>query len=166
VALNLIITRTALQTRIGEARRVKLRLFASVAIYVCISVGIMIGMILFVVPGLILSACWSIAIPVAMVENRSPLAALERSAKLTVGNRWPIFGLQLSLVVSVFVWQWLVSKLLAGMLFDFWPLMAVNIMISLVSVALGLVFAVVWAEIFITLSRQRDRVEELDEIFA
>ena len=49
--------------------------------------------ILLLVPGLMVAVAWSVAAPALAVERLGPLAALSRSADLTRGNRWRIFGL-------------------------------------------------------------------------
>ena len=56
-------------------------------------VGVMLGMVLLVVPGLILICMWYVAIPVCVVEKKGALDSLQRSAYLTKGNRLLIFGL-------------------------------------------------------------------------
>lgn len=43
--------------------------------------------------GAILLCYWFVAAPAAVVEKLNPVAALSRSATLTSGRRWPIFGL-------------------------------------------------------------------------
>ncbi|WP_027133275.1 glycerophosphoryl diester phosphodiesterase membrane domain-containing protein [Geminicoccus roseus] len=67
-----------------------------------ISIGVLIGMVLFVVPGLWLATLWIVAVPAAIVEELSPLSAARRSSQLTRGNRWPALVLViLSVVVGV-----------------------------------------------------------------
>jgi hypothetical protein len=67
-----------------------------------ISLGVLAGMVLFVVPGLWLATLWIVAVPAAIVEELSPIAAARRSSQLTRGNRWPAFALVLlSVVVGV-----------------------------------------------------------------
>jgi hypothetical protein len=46
-----------------------------------------------VVPGLIVAAMLWVAVPVAVVERPSITAALRRSAELTKGYRWQVFGI-------------------------------------------------------------------------
>jgi hypothetical protein len=57
------------------------------------SLGIGLGMVLLLVPGLILLTMWSVAAPVLVVEGKGPVEALGRSRFLTKGSRWQIFGL-------------------------------------------------------------------------
>lgn len=61
---------------------------------------ILAGYVLFIVPGVILNLVWYVAGPVQVLEGGSPLAALRRSADLTRGRRWSMFGL--SIVLNVF----------------------------------------------------------------
>jgi len=56
-------------------------------------IGIVIGFVLVIVPGLILITIWSVAAPVVVLE-RPPgvFAALSRSRELVRGNGWQVFG--------------------------------------------------------------------------
>ncbi|WP_262692707.1 hypothetical protein [Kordiimonas aestuarii] len=74
--------------------RAGLRFFLpALVIAILTSLGTSIGMLLFVVPGLILSVMWMVALPAAVAERLGPLQAIERSGDLTSGYRWPIFGI-------------------------------------------------------------------------
>lgn len=57
------------------------------------TLGISLGIILLVVPGLMLMTVWSVAAPVLVMEKRSVEASFGRSGDLTRGHRWSIFGL-------------------------------------------------------------------------
>ena len=61
--------------------------------------GIALGFILLIVPGVILVLRWFVAAQVRSVEGPGLLNALRRSAALTAGYRWKLLGL--SLVVTV-----------------------------------------------------------------
>jgi hypothetical protein len=54
--------------------------------------GIGIGLILFVVPGLILLTIWAVIAPVIVVEKSPVMAAFGRSRELVRGNGWQVFG--------------------------------------------------------------------------
>lgn len=56
------------------------------------SLGVTIGSLLFLIPGLILVAMWAIGVPVLVVEDTGVIEAFGRSRELTKGHRWPIFG--------------------------------------------------------------------------
>ena len=55
-------------------------------------IGILIGFVLIIVPGLILITIWSVAAPVVVLERPGVFAALGRSRELVRGNGWQVFG--------------------------------------------------------------------------
>ncbi|WP_159995585.1 hypothetical protein [Roseomonas sp. 18066] len=55
--------------------------------------GIGLGFLLLVIPGLMLVCIWAVTVPAAVVERPGAVAALRRSRALTRGHRWRIFGL-------------------------------------------------------------------------
>jgi len=57
--------------------------------------GIILGMILLIVPGLILAARWSAANAALLAEGDGVNAALGRSWHMTGPSLWPIIGVQL-----------------------------------------------------------------------
>jgi hypothetical protein len=64
-------------------------------------IGIVIGFILIIVPGLILLTIWSVAAPVVVLERPGAMKALGRSRELVRGNGWAVFGVILVLVIGV-----------------------------------------------------------------
>ncbi|MEW6277261.1 MAG: hypothetical protein AB1758_01475 [Candidatus Eremiobacterota bacterium] len=65
---------------------------------------VLVGVFLLVVPGLYLLLCYAVAAPVAVLENRSPSQALDRSIELTKGNLLKIlavFGLLYAVILSL-----------------------------------------------------------------
>lgn len=54
-------------------------------------IGIFIGFILLVVPGLVLATVWSVVAPVVVLERPGGLRALGRSRDLVRGNGWRVF---------------------------------------------------------------------------
>jgi len=64
-------------------------------------IGILIGFILIVIPGLILATLWSVAAPVVVLERPNGLRALGRSRELVRGNGWNAFAVILLLVIFV-----------------------------------------------------------------
>jgi uncharacterized membrane protein len=64
-------------------------------------IGIVIGFILIIVPGLILITIWSVAAPVVVLERPGGLRALGRSRELVKGNGWNVFVVILLLVILV-----------------------------------------------------------------
>ncbi len=64
-------------------------------------IGIVVGFILVIVPGLYLITVWSVAAPVVVLERPGVLAALSRSRQLVRGNGWQVFGVILVLYIAV-----------------------------------------------------------------
>lgn len=74
---------------------------------------VMLGFILFIVPGLILLTMWFVATPACVVEQLGPFKSMGRSAALTGGHRWKIFGLMLLLFVINGVGSGMIGGILA-----------------------------------------------------
>lgn len=55
------------------------------------SIGIGLGLLLFVVPGVFAMVRWAVAVPVAMIEDRKTDDAIKRSKAILAGNGWPVF---------------------------------------------------------------------------
>ena len=55
--------------------------------------GILLGLLLLVIPGLILAVRWFIAVPVALSGGMGAIDALKQSWRLTEGHFWPILAL-------------------------------------------------------------------------
>lgn len=67
------------------------RLGAVLGVALLSGIGIVIGLALLVVPGMILGTMWAVAIPAAVIEERSATQSLSRSQELTSGSRWRVF---------------------------------------------------------------------------
>ena len=63
--------------------------------------------------GTVILCYWFVCAPAAVVENLNPIAALSRSAQLTQGRRWGIFGLcfMLSLIIIAVFMIWLIPAM-------------------------------------------------------
>jgi uncharacterized membrane protein len=72
-------------------------------------IGITIGLLLIIVPGLILITFWAVIIPVIVIEGSRPLASFGRSQRLVRGHGWHVFGT----LVLVFVIMIVVNVVLA-----------------------------------------------------
>ena len=51
-----------------------------------------VGFVFLIIPGFIVMTMFFVAVPAAVAEHQGPFAALGRSAELTKGYRWRIFG--------------------------------------------------------------------------
>ena len=78
---------------IGETfARVRPRLPAIIPAGLLAGLGIILGLILLIVPGLFLLTIWSMIIPVIVLEGRSAGESFARSRELVRGNGWNVFG--------------------------------------------------------------------------
>jgi len=66
---------------------------------IVMTAGLIIGFMLLVVPGIILSIMWAVAMPALVIERDGVIRALGRSRRLTEGARWKIFGCAVLLTV-------------------------------------------------------------------
>ena len=57
------------------------------------ALGIGLGLVLLIVPGLVLATWWALIIPVIVLEGQSVGGAFGRSRELVRGNGWNVFGL-------------------------------------------------------------------------
>lgn len=85
--------RTGQSVSIAAAYATMVRVaFPLVPIMLITGVGIILGLVALIVPGLYLNALWFVIVPAVVVERRG-FAAITRSADLTAGYRWPLVGL-------------------------------------------------------------------------
>jgi hypothetical protein len=74
-----------------------------VGVSILFGLGVGIGFILLVIPGLILLVVWSVVAPVTVLERPGVFAAFRRSRELVHGNGWNVFGVIVIVFVVVFV---------------------------------------------------------------
>lgn len=68
------------------------RLGAALWLGIVLAVGVAIGLLAFIVPGIWLAVAWSVAFPAMLVEGTGGLAALRRSTALVQGRWWATCG--------------------------------------------------------------------------
>ena len=99
---------------LGGALSTGLSLIVPIAIIAILNLlGVMLGFMLLIVPGLMLLAGWSVIVPVRVAENTGIGETFSRSWSLTKGSRWKIFGLLVMYGVVVILLSMLVG-LVAG----------------------------------------------------
>ena len=72
--------------------------------------GIALGLVLLILPGLFLLTIWAVVSPVVVLERPGVVAALGRSRELVRGNEWQVFGA----IVTFFLILVLVSLVLGA----------------------------------------------------
>jgi hypothetical protein len=71
-------------------------------ITVLLGLALMVGFVLFIVPGVLMALAWIVAAPAEVVERTGILGAFRRSADLTRNHRGAIFGL--AVLAAVLGW--------------------------------------------------------------
>ncbi|HEY2440660.1 MAG TPA: hypothetical protein VGI07_10535 [Solirubrobacteraceae bacterium] len=84
-------------------RSVEPVLLPLMGVSVLYAIGVAIGFVLLIIPGLILLVMWSVVAPVTVVERPGVLAAFARSRELVRGNGWAVFGVIVLLGLAVVV---------------------------------------------------------------
>jgi hypothetical protein len=94
-------------------RAVQPRLAAVVAAGILAAIGIAVGLILVIVPGLYLLTIWSMLVPVIVLERRAAGEAFSRSRELVRGHGWSVFGLVVVTIVLV-----IIAEAIIGLIFS------------------------------------------------
>ena len=127
--------------------------FPLVGLVVASSIAIGLGLVLFVVPGLIWTTMWSVAVP-AMVEERTGVYdSLARSAELTRGSRWPIFGL---LAIYYGLWFALDALLVMVIPNPYDDLLVYALAVGVIAAVIGLFSAAVFAALYVELKAMKE----------
>jgi hypothetical protein len=77
------------------------------------SVAVGLGLVLFIVPGLVLLTFWAVVVPVVMLESTGVLRSFGRSQELVRGNGWNVFVVVVLTIVLV-----LAAGLIVGLLLE------------------------------------------------
>jgi hypothetical protein len=90
---------------LGETlSRVRPRLNTLTLAGILAALGVGLGLLLLIVPGLILWTWWLVIVPVIMLEGTGVTAAFGRSRELVRGHGWSVFGvLVLTIVILIAV---------------------------------------------------------------
>jgi len=165
---------------IGEQVRAGLAVVLPV-IGIQILSGIAIGVtsLLLIVPGVIVACMLSVSVPAEVAERTGVLGALSRSAVLTKGHRWSIFGLLVLYIVALGVVATILS-LVVGLIFfggvgksyltaDGSPLAYLGVIVmAFVSAGYTMVSAVGLAALYaeLRLVKEGPKTNSLAEVFA
>ena len=86
---------------IGELyERTRPFLPALIAAGLLAGIGISIGLVLLIVPGLVLLTRWSVLVPVIVLEKRRAGEAFGRSTELVRGSGWTVFGIVIVTLIA------------------------------------------------------------------
>ena len=96
--------------------RTRPRLPALITAGILAGIGIALGLVLLIVPGLYLLTRWALIVPVIVLEGRRAGEAFGRSWELVKGNGWSVLGLVLLTFVGVAI-----ASAVIGALFSWLP---------------------------------------------
>jgi hypothetical protein len=87
------ITLMASGQEINQAVRSALsNVFGLFITYVLVILGVMVGFLLLIIPGIVFSIWASQVLPIVFIENKSGSAAIKRSIELVKGRSWAVLG--------------------------------------------------------------------------
>jgi hypothetical protein len=69
------------------------------------AIGIAVGLILLIVPGLVLMTWWAVIIPTIVLENKSAGESFSRSRELVRGYGWSVFGVIVLVILLLIGFQ-------------------------------------------------------------
>jgi hypothetical protein len=139
--------------------RVRPRLPALIAAGIVAGIGIAIGFVLLIIPGLFLLTRWSLVSPAVVVEKRSAGEALSRSWELVKGNSWTMFGIIIVTVLLAGIASGIISAL-----FVFLPDFIGTWLGSIVANSITAPFvALAWTNAYFALVGDTQAREELPE---
>ena len=139
--------------------RVRPRLPALIAAGIVAGLGIAIGLVLLIIPGLFLLTRWSLVSPAVVVEKRSAGEAISRSWELVKGNSWTMFGIIIVTVILAGIASGIISAL-----FVFLPDFIGTWLGSIVANSLTAPFvALAWTNAYFALVGDTQAREELPE---
>jgi hypothetical protein len=137
-----------------------------------VGLGVAVGFIALVVPGIFLLLCWMVASPVMVVERLGVTASMQRSMQLTQGHRWAILGLIALFVIAYMIVAAVIGAILGSSIVDLanpaGPPMTFLIIMTLVGVVLSVVGTVGAAAIYFELRQIKEGVgvTELAKVFS
>jgi hypothetical protein len=91
----------------------RMHLTAVLVAGVLAALGIILGLILLIVPGLFLLTIWAVIIPVIVLENKSAGESFSRSRELVRGYGWGVFGVIVLTVLLLIGFQIVLSLILS-----------------------------------------------------
>ena len=131
--------------------RVQPRLPALIVAGLLAGLGIALGLILLIVPGLFLLTIWSLIVPTIVLEGKSAGESFGRSRELVKGHGWQVFG-----VIVITIGAVIVASIIVGLL-TFWLPDGVDSFVSdLISNTIVVPFvAVAWTLMYFALVQSR-----------
>lgn len=119
----------------GAYAKAKPYFWRYIGLVILLSVIVMVGMILLVIPGIIFAVWLSMAYFVLILENKNITDSLKQSKDYVTGHWWGVFGRMLFLVLASIV-VGLAAGIVIGIFSIFIPEMVVGILFNLLNLVL------------------------------
>lgn len=151
------------QVSLGECvGQAIVKLLPLIGLGILMTLGIMLGMILLIIPGLILALMWIVASPVMMAEDKGIIDSLKRSAELTKGSkRWIVLLIVVYVVIAMVLGLLMIPFAFAGTA----TIMVVGLIINTLTGALqGTGIAAVYVDLRIV--KEGGNTDALANVFA
>jgi hypothetical protein len=129
----------AAAARIGSRR-----VFSVLGLAIVLPVLCFLAAALFVVPGVILYLVWFVATPACVVERLGMFRSMGRSAELTSGHCWSLFGMQLAILIPAIIIGSLTSAVAPAILGE----AGVSALSASVHTTLGQIVSSLWSAIW------------------
>jgi hypothetical protein len=81
------------------------RFFPVLGVAICVPILAALGAVALFFPGLMVITMLFVAMPVCVVERLGPIKSMGRSARLTKGHRWKVFGIWLAMTIVTVIAQ-------------------------------------------------------------
>jgi hypothetical protein len=142
--------------------RVQPRLPALIVAGILAGLGIALGLVLLIIPGLFLLTIWSLIVPTIVLEGKSAGESFGRSRELVKGNGWSVFG-----VIAITIGAVIAASIVVSLL-TFWLPDDVDTFVSdLISNTLVVPFvAVAWTLMYFALAQGRTAAPAAAEAYS
>ncbi len=100
-------------------------------------IGIGIGFLLLIVPGLFLLTIWAVIAPVIVLERAGIFDSFGRSRQLVKGHGWQVFGVIVVLFLIFFVIRIIISALVSGISDTFLGFALADVIVNVLTVPIS-----------------------------
>lgn len=131
------------------------------------TIAVALGLMLFVIPGIIVSLMLYVVTAVVVVEREGPFEAMARSAELTKGYRWAILWVSLVLSILNMIIGGAAGMILGIFLLESGPMLS-NLLTDILTAIVSVLPAVATGVIYYRLREIKEDVdlEDLATVFA
>jgi hypothetical protein len=135
------------------------------------ALGVAVGFILLIVPGIILMLMWAVAVPALIVERGGVFHAFRRSRGLTRGARWKILG-AFTLLVVIYLLLTVALAVVGIQMYGIDAATGAGAANIIVTTLLSTLFTMLWGtvqpSIYLELRRWKEGtdVRSLEDVFA